>query len=343
MSPTTGFNRDVQRLEIKTLTHIENNRLIVWLSLKNLSCVVSFCLKCLHGISVTEIRAAFIQRTHRNGNKSFPCERQDLRNMLPSKRIGHKMSKCILIRLQFSVYWILSSVYLSECGHRPATSWSAVNTLTTLWYLSLLWRHKWERKFLCMCVCVCAHEWECTETRERKHGGGYGVRSEAGEGDGVRCFRLVESWGGGVNEFAARGTWAPPAALTEPCKQVEWSRNPERRGSLRCDVRGSDRVLCDSETQHTSRLSWAGLLPALPLTLKKGFLCQRTSCTCGLKWVEVEPTPNRGATKCNARSGSPSCDLALASFLHLFWSSCSFLFFSTNTISICNRRQEVSH
>lgn len=102
-----------------------------------------------------------------------------------------------------------------------------------------------------VCVCdVCMSECAQKQGKESQ-GEGYGVRSEAGEGDRVRCFRLVESWGGRVNEFAARGTWAPPAALTEPCKQVEWSRNPERRGSLRCDMRGSDRPVC-SVTQSRS-------------------------------------------------------------------------------------------
>lgn len=42
----------------------------------------------------------------------------------------------------------------------------------------------------------------------------------------------------GVNEFTVRWTWAPQAALTGTCKQVAWSRNRERRRSIRCDVLG---------------------------------------------------------------------------------------------------------
>lgn len=48
---------------------------------------------------------------------------------------------------------------------------------------------------------------ECAQKQGKEsQGEGYRVRSEAGEGDRVRCFRLVESWSGRVNEFAVRGT-----------------------------------------------------------------------------------------------------------------------------------------
>lgn len=92
------------------------------------------------------------------------------------------------------------------------------------------------RIFLCMCT-----KWE-KEIMGRLWSSKWGWGGWQSE-----MFLPAESEGGRVNEFTVRRTWAPPAALTETCKQVEWSRNRERRGSVRCDVQGSDCLLSDSE------------------------------------------------------------------------------------------------
>lgn len=88
----------------------------------------------------------------------------------------------------------------------------------------------------------------------------------------------------GVNRFTACWTRAPQPALTETRKQVGWSgeraAEEEKHQMWRA---GSDR------TPPQPPPSWIGLLPSLPLTFTWGFLCQRTSCTCRLENLEVEP------------------------------------------------------
>lgn len=142
----------------------------------------------------------------------------------------------------------------------------------------------------------------CAQNEKKKSRGGYGVRSEAGEGDRVRCFRQRSRRGG--------GSMSSLCAEHELLRQ-RWQRHANRlsgagteRGEGAWDVTCGGPTVCSLTQNRTSPLSWTGLLPALPLTLKKGFLCQRTSCTCRLKRLEVESTPNCGATKCNAHSGS---------------------------------------
>lgn len=77
------------------------------------------------------------------------------------------------------------------------------------------------------------------------------------------------------------------------------------------------------EQRHPSPPSWTGLLPAPPSTFKKGFLCQRTSCTCRQKRLKVESTPNHGATRCNAQSDSRVWSWPFFSYLFTWFQSVS--------------------
>lgn len=126
----------------------------------------------------------------------------------------------------------------------------------------------------------------------------------------VRLGRVTE-W-----DVFASGVGGGGGSMSSLCAEHEllrqrWQRHANRlsgagtrRGEGAWDVTCGGPTVCSLTQNRTSPLSWTGLLPALALTLKKGFLCQRTSCTCRPKRLEVESTPNCGATKCNAHSGS---------------------------------------